>query len=282
MAESGQHAVGEKPLSDTNNNSNTCNSGGSDTGVSGEKYSLRPRTLVKRLQQKRVRQEMPKRPPTKSKSRSAPLSKYRRKTANARERHRMREINNAFESLRRVLPEAVEVQPSSSSAITKIMTLRLAVEYIKALSFVLEDNANQPFGPLQSCMHHSFPITIHQQHQHHKGLQSTKGSMASSDPQLHRPISLPNHHHYNHKQRPPTQLVTHYERYNSTSILFSPATVCTSITSTSDLEDLLSENSGLLQENFDTFHDIQTLATADPFGIMQGGGKEHSSDRLPY
>lgn len=278
MAESGEQAAGAKTLTDTNNNnsSNSCSGSSDDGGVRGEKYALRPRTLIKRLQQERVRQEIPKRPPSKSKSRPAPLSKYRRKTANARERHRMREINNAFESLRRVLPEAGEVQASSSSAITKIMTLRLAVEYIKALSVVLEDDTDQPFAPLQSCLHHSLPISIHHhQHQHQKILQSTKVSLASTSLHSYPPTSLPNHHHYHHNYRPPTQLVAHYEHYNSTSTsVSSPATVRTSVSSGSDLEDLLSEDSGLLEENFDVFHDIQSLAAADPFDILLGGDKD--------
>lgn len=188
----------------------------------------------------------------------------------------MREINNAFESLRRVLPEAEEVQTSSTSAITKIMTLRLAVEYIKALSVVLEDDADQPFVPLHSCLHHSLPISIHHhQHQHQKALQSTKISMASSNPHPYPPTSLPNHNHYHHNYRPPTQLVAHYGPYNSTTTsTSSSATVRTSVSSTSDLEDLLSEDSGLLEENFDVFHDLQSLAAADPFDILLGGDKD--------
>lgn len=270
MADSGEEAASDKPIIDTNNNNSGIGSDGS--GERGEKYALRPRTLIKRLQQERVRQEIPKRPPIKSKSRPAPLSKYRRKTANARERHRMREINNAFESLRRVLPEATEVQASSTSAITKIMTLRLAVEYIKALSFVLEDEADQSFSSLHSCLHHSIPISLHH-HQHQRTLQSSKVTVTANNNLPYTPTSQPNQYHL--IQRPPTQLMAHFQHYNVTSTsLSSSATVRTSVSSTSDLDDLLSEDSGLLEESFDVFHDIQSLAASDPFDMLLGGDKE--------
>lgn len=61
--------------------------------------------------------------------------RYRRKTANARERSRMREINEAFEALRRAVPHlAVEAH---NEKLTKITTLRLAMKYISALSGLL-------------------------------------------------------------------------------------------------------------------------------------------------
>ena len=267
MAGSEDIAGGDKLLTDTNNNSNS-GSGDSSGGLRGEKYALRPRTLIKRLQQEKVRQDIPKRPSVKSKTRPAPLSKYRRKTANARERLRMREINNAFESLRRVLPEAEEVQASSTSAFTKIMTLRLAVEYIKALSIVLEDDTDQPFGPLSGSLHsclHSLPLSLH----HHKALQPARVTSAPHNAHPH-PQPLPLHHHH----RPPTQLVAHYGVCNPISTSSSPATVRTSISSTSDLEELFSDDSGLLEETFDVFHELQTLAAADPFDILLGADKD--------
>ncbi|XP_061392995.1 helix-loop-helix protein delilah [Musca vetustissima] len=77
----------------------------------------------------------------KSKIKAAPLSKYRRKTANARERTRMREINSAFENLRHCVPACIsdeDVGPSNEK-LTKITTLRLAMKYIKVLSDALVD-----------------------------------------------------------------------------------------------------------------------------------------------
>uniref|UniRef100_A0A1B0GHR0 Putative transcription factor atonal n=1 Tax=Lutzomyia longipalpis TaxID=7200 RepID=A0A1B0GHR0_LUTLO len=84
----------------------------------------------------------------KPKSKAAPLSKYRRKTANARERTRMREINTAFESLRQCVPISMAgaAQASCSSStnekLTKITTLRLAMKYIRTLSECLSRNAS--------------------------------------------------------------------------------------------------------------------------------------------
>ncbi|XP_045612770.1 neurogenic differentiation factor 1-like [Procambarus clarkii] len=121
-------------------------------------YAFRPKTIIKRLQQERIRQEVSGRD-ERSKPRPAPLSKYRRKTANARERHRMRQINIAFESLRRILPDGMALQPATS-AMTKITTLRLAVSYIRALSDTLEDNhmADSLERSFQHSVKHSFQL----------------------------------------------------------------------------------------------------------------------------
>lgn len=68
--------------------------------------------------------------------RSKPLSKYRRITANARERDRMKEINTAFATLRAVLPTFTNCRISS---MTKYTTLQLAASYIRGLSELLEE-----------------------------------------------------------------------------------------------------------------------------------------------
>ncbi|XP_042882704.1 neurogenin-3-like [Penaeus japonicus] len=73
---------------------------------------------------------------------AAPLSRYRRKTANARERYRMRQINTAFESLRGVLPSWV-CSRRAASDMTKIATLRLASAYIRSLQDILDGSAPQ-------------------------------------------------------------------------------------------------------------------------------------------
>ncbi|CAH2006967.1 unnamed protein product [Acanthoscelides obtectus] len=79
--------------------------------------------------------------PHKQKQKAAPLSKYRRKTANARERNRMREINQAFETLRRVIPHVHQAAPPqlppANEKLTKITTLRLAMKYISTLTAAL-------------------------------------------------------------------------------------------------------------------------------------------------
>ena len=114
---------------DTNNNTNVekC-----------EKYSLRPRAVPKREDEEfeawKPRSKCKKR----VKQKPAPLSKYRRKTANARERCRMREINEGFEALRRVLPH-LAAEKDNNEKLTKISTLRLAMKYIAALNRILQD-----------------------------------------------------------------------------------------------------------------------------------------------
>ncbi|KAH8383526.1 hypothetical protein KR009_009150 [Drosophila setifemur] len=77
----------------------------------------------------------------KAKTKAPPLSKYRRKTANARERTRMREINTAFETLRHCVPQAITGEDAGNTCekLTKITTLRLAMKYITMLSESMQD-----------------------------------------------------------------------------------------------------------------------------------------------
>lgn len=93
--------------------------------MTSEKYSLRPRNSVRRKfkfddyeNEKEEFSEINDNQKKKNyincagknnnnnntKHRPPPLSKYRRKTANARERSRMKEINSAFETLRKAVP----------------------------------------------------------------------------------------------------------------------------------------------------------------------------------
>ena len=89
----------------------------------------------------------------KSKSKAAPLSKYRRKTANARERTRMREINQAFETLRTCVPPNITNEDSASTneKLTKITTLRLAMKYIGILTDALDNPNEADYDFLYEC-----------------------------------------------------------------------------------------------------------------------------------
>lgn len=103
-------------------------------------YSLRPRQRLKKCWSEGDCDMVSNRGSRKA-SRCRPLnrvalSKYRRNTANARERDRMREINTAFTALRGVLPSFATSQMPS---MTKITTLQLASSYIRALSDMLKE-----------------------------------------------------------------------------------------------------------------------------------------------
>lgn len=99
-------------------------------------YNLRQRSIKNRIETE-IRRKVAKKTP-KPKQRPAPLSKYRRRTANARERTRMQEINDAFETLRKVVPQFPSKAGADNAKLTKITTLRLAVNYIAALSQILK------------------------------------------------------------------------------------------------------------------------------------------------
>lgn len=162
-------------MADSNNNQPGLGPGGAPAAATLDKYSLRPRSLKKRAETELRRQQAqlqnqqqqhlaaalqgtpvtpaphgrvqgvyaapppPQQRPSRPKQKPAPLSKYRRKTANARERSRMREINVAFETLRRAVPHTAAAA-CASEKLTKITTLRLAMKYIAALSQAVRDS----------------------------------------------------------------------------------------------------------------------------------------------
>lgn len=131
----------------------------SNCNKKGEKYSLRQRQRRQSSRNKTKCDQSvpdtptsqpnePRKPKTKAKPKAAPLSKYRRKTANARERTRMREINSAFENLRNCVPLSISngTPTSTNEKLTKITTLRLAMKYIRTLNEVLtKPNSEQTF-----------------------------------------------------------------------------------------------------------------------------------------
>ncbi|KAL3266539.1 hypothetical protein HHI36_010707 [Cryptolaemus montrouzieri] len=111
--------------------------------VKGDKYSLRPRS-TRRFTELEETTKSGKKSQKALKQKPAPLSKYRRKTANARERNRMREINQAFETLRAIIPHGeVHQAAGANEKLTKITTLRLAMRYINTLSSALSSSEKE-------------------------------------------------------------------------------------------------------------------------------------------
>lgn len=72
------------------------------------------------------------------KQKRARMSLQKRLLVNARERERMRVLNKAFESLRDVLPCYI-----ADGHMAKITTLRLAINYIKALTDLLNEQKDE-------------------------------------------------------------------------------------------------------------------------------------------
>jgi len=129
-------------VGEVNNNSNGKENAGSEPSVlPSSKYSLRARSIKKRIETE-YKQTEPKVRQPRAKARPPPLSKYRRKTANARERDRMKDINQGFDVLERSLPELTVRQRAEK--VTKITVLRLAIEYIQAMREIL---ASEPPAP---------------------------------------------------------------------------------------------------------------------------------------
>ncbi|CAB4059659.1 unnamed protein product [Lepeophtheirus salmonis] len=80
-------------------------------------------------------------------SHPVPMSKYRRRTANQRERQRMGEINVAFEKLREKMPSPTSGK-NRCEKMTKINILHVAINYIRALESILDtgDPGVQVYG----------------------------------------------------------------------------------------------------------------------------------------
>merc|ERR1712050_228549 len=100
--------------------------------------SLRRSSVAKRLLTEQKRSQ----PKTKEKiSKKYRLSKYRRKTENAKERERMKKFNQAFQNLRKMLPDhglSLNADKKAEKD-TKVSSLRSAITYINCLQELLED-----------------------------------------------------------------------------------------------------------------------------------------------
>jgi len=95
---------------------------------------LRQSSVAKRLETEKARRQ----PRVKERTSKKYMSKYRRKTENAKERERMKKFNEAFENLRQKVPSKVLVENIGEKD-TKVSALRSAIHYIKSLQDLLAD-----------------------------------------------------------------------------------------------------------------------------------------------
>ena len=107
------------------------------TGKDSGKYTLRAASIQKRMETEHRKTQPRKRGP-KPRPKPQPMSKYRRKTANLRERERMGEINTAFERLRGKIPSPAISGKGRCEKMTKINILHVTIGYIRALENILE------------------------------------------------------------------------------------------------------------------------------------------------
>merc|ERR1712037_331749 len=100
------------------------------------------RSLRKTSVKKRLETEVKRKEPKSMKdrlSKKARLSKYRRKSANAKERERMKRQNDVFEVLKEILPCDKAKRSADEEKETKVTTLRSAIAYINSLQSLLDD-----------------------------------------------------------------------------------------------------------------------------------------------
>ncbi|XP_071441706.1 uncharacterized protein [Hetaerina americana] len=218
----------------------------------------------------------------KPKQKPPPLSKYRRKTANARERSRMREINQAFETLRKAVPTyptPMSCSSSSSSSscssssgspsygsqnkasekLTKITTLRLAMNYIEALAQILREkpreddtgllspSSTSSIASSLSSASSSSPY-LHQQHHHHHPYRQEvqpQGMQAPLPPLIQLPSLLP--------PMPPLPLGSHLGGFSSHQLTGSTFGEASSGCGSDELGDYTTTCSDLLSDDGSTF-----------------------------
>lgn len=92
------------------------------------------------------------------KQRRPKMTLQKRLLVNARERERMRVLNKAFESLRDALPCYI-----ADGHMAKITTLKLAINYIQALTDLLNEHNGDSVQPM--CSKTSFPFKQEQNHE---------------------------------------------------------------------------------------------------------------------
>lgn len=238
-----------------------------------DKYSLRPRTVVRRLQQvERTRDTSSfKTSESKaSKSRPPPLSKYRRKTANARERHRMKEINEAFETLRRILPDFCSSRAVAASTMTKITTLRLAASYIRALSHILEDGRRPGNITFLGEIHLEHTLPAQHMPQPPTAFQGNTNAQTLQTHTSEEPANLSPLSSFSSSSFSSSSSSTNSSPSSSSTSSYPPFShLRCSFGSSSDLSDLLSDDSCcVLDDNLDLFDDIPPLPEADPFALL--------------
>lgn len=107
-----------------------------DGSSSSKSYTLRACSIQKRMETEH-RKTLPRKRGPKPRPKTLPMSKYRRKTANMRERQRMGEINTAFERLRDKIPNPVLSGRGKCEKLTKINILHVTINYIRAMENLL-------------------------------------------------------------------------------------------------------------------------------------------------
>lgn len=121
---------------DPNQSTNSTNQNSRDSSRKGRVYGLRPRNNRRRSENYDSPEIQKRKPNRRGRGRGKIFTKFRRHTANARERDRMKNMNTAYDALKEALPS---FGCRDFSSMTKFSILNLAISYIKKLSNILQD-----------------------------------------------------------------------------------------------------------------------------------------------
>ncbi|XP_003426998.1 achaete-scute complex protein T5-like [Nasonia vitripennis] len=167
---------------------------------------------------------------------------------NARERNRVKQVNNGFATLRQHIPQSLAQALGNNTAgtqggaragskkLSKVETLRMAVEYIRNLKQLLDENDSEggssSSGSPSPLMQASSPAqSVHMKHQQPElvkfELKSESGDDELPDMQQH-------HYQHQHLQYMPQQQQQQYQqlqRQQSTSPVYNIPTPCSEASS---------------------------------------------------
>lgn len=144
---------------------------------------------------------------------------------NARERNRVKQVNNGFSNLRQHIPQTVvsaltKGGRGSAKKLSKVDTLKMAVEYIRSLKDMLEDGENSASASSSTSSYYS------ESSQHLQSIPRSEASLSPTPSYTSESSSTlsytPNNHHHNQvhqtqfKQEP-------FDTYNDPSTSPAPS-----------------------------------------------------------
>jgi len=150
---------------------------------------------------------------------------------NARERNRVKQVNNGFSNLRQHIPSTVVTALTkggrgTSKKLSKVDTLKMAVEYIRSLKDMLEDNENSDSASGSNSSYFSDNSQCHQSIPRSEASLSPTPSYSSdaSSSMNYTPNHMQSHQQTHFKQEPfdsyidPSTSPTHSYHSSSTDV----------------------------------------------------------------
>lgn len=127
---------------------------------------------------------------------------------NARERNRVKQVNNGFSNLRQHIPQTVvsaltKGGRGSAKKLSKVDTLKMAVEYIRSLKDMLDDNENSTSAGSSTSSYYSESSQLQSIPRSEASLSPTPSYASDASSQMsYTPNHMQPHHQTHFKQEP--------------------------------------------------------------------------------